>query len=102
MLFFSHHVYSRIPYVLGGGKPLTVIFLFRDPSNAPLGIEADESGRRSVPYELVLATDHSYFVLSPEERELSLEISRVTVLGLAVLAEEPKSSELPSSTNDSN
>ncbi len=45
----------------------------------------DESAKRSVPYKLLLATDKSYVVVSPSDKERSVEISRDSVAGMVVL-----------------
>ncbi|HUM05852.1 MAG TPA: hypothetical protein VLT90_10360, partial [Terriglobales bacterium] len=44
------------------------------------------SAKRSVPYKLLLATDKYFVVVSPSDKERSVEISRDSVAGMVVLA----------------
>ena len=77
-------VYPLIPYGLGGGKPRTVV-LMPGKEGLPTGIARDSSSGRSVPYKLLIVTDHSYVVISPAQNEESIEINRDAVLGVVVL-----------------
>ncbi len=84
-LWFGARVYPLIPFSLGGGRPLTVVF-FEGEKKMPEEIRrSSESAKRSVPYRLLLATDKYYVVLSPSDKERSLEISRESVGGIVVL-----------------
>lgn len=84
-LWFSARIYPLIPFSLGGGKPLTVVF-FEGEKRMPEELrKADQSARRSAPYKLLFATDRYFVVLSPSEKERSIEISRDSVSGMVVL-----------------
>ena len=91
-LWFSVRVYPLIPFSLGGGRPLTVAFM-ESEKKFPDGIKPDTSTtNRSIPYNLLAATDKYYVVISPNINEKSIEVSRESVAGIIVLAEsrEPK------------
>jgi MFS family permease len=84
VLWFSVRVYPLIPFSLGGGRPLTVAFIASERP-LPEGIVKDGSSQRSVPYKLLMETDKSYVVLSPEHNEESIEFARDSVDGMVVL-----------------
>ena len=85
-LWFSARIYPLIPFSLGGGKPLTVAF-FEGEKKMPDEIQRpDPSAKRSIPYKLLLATDKYFVVLSPSDKERSVEISRDSVAGMIVLS----------------
>jgi hypothetical protein len=86
LVWFAVRIYPLIPSSLGGGRPLTVVFV-EGEKTFPGGISADAGLKRSVPYRLLVATDKSYFVLSPDRNEQSIEVSRESVAGMIVLAE---------------
>ncbi|HLV96123.1 MAG TPA: hypothetical protein VKS44_13100 [Candidatus Acidoferrales bacterium] len=87
VLWFSVRVYPLIPFSLGGGRPLTVAFMASE-KKFPDGIKADTSTtNRSIPYGLLVATDKSYVVMSPNQNEKSIEVSRDSVAGIVVLQE---------------
>jgi hypothetical protein len=84
-LWFAVRIYPLIPFSLGGGKPLTIAFV-EGEKRMPDEIErAGPSGKRSVPYKLLLSTDKFYVVVSPSPKERSLEVSRDSVAGIVVL-----------------
>jgi hypothetical protein len=84
-LWFSVRVYPLIPFSLGGGRPLTVVFI-EGEKRMPDEIErTNRSAKRSIPYKLLLSTDRYYVVVSPSPKERSMEISRDTVAGMVVL-----------------
>ncbi len=84
-VWFSVRIYPLIPFSLGGGRPLTVEF-FEGEKRMPDEIKRnDQSTKRSIPYKLLLATDKSYVVVSPSDKERSVEISRDSVAGMVVL-----------------
>jgi hypothetical protein len=84
-LWFSVRIYSLIPFSLGGGRPLTVVFI-EGEKEMPDAIErTDRSAKRSIPYKLLLSTDRYYVVVSPSPKERSVEISRDSVAGMVVL-----------------
>lgn len=86
--FFAIRVYPVIPYSLGGGKPLTVVFLLGD-KRVP-GVSArDSSSRVSLPYKLLASTDKSFFILSSDSAQESIEFNRDAVVGVVVLREPP-------------
>jgi hypothetical protein len=87
VLWFSVRIYPLIPFSLGGGRPLTIVFL-EGEKKLPEGIKTDTSSKRSIPYKLLVATEKLYVVLSPERDEKSIEVSRDAVAGIVVL-EEP-------------
>lgn len=85
-VWFSARLYPLIPFSLGGGKPLTVVF-FEGEKKMPDEIrKADPSAKRSVPYKLLLATDKYFVVVSPSDKERALQISRDSVAGIVVLS----------------
>jgi hypothetical protein len=85
-VWFSVRIYPLIPFSLGGGEPLTVAF-FEGEKKMPDEIQKPvPSAKRSVPYKLLLATDKYYVVVSPSDKEQSLEINRDSVAGMIVLA----------------
>lgn len=84
-LWFSVRIYPLIPFSLGGGRPLTVVFI-EGEKKMPDEIEkTDRSAKRSIPYKLLISTDRYYVVVSPSPKERSLEISRDVVAGMVVL-----------------
>jgi hypothetical protein len=85
-VFFAGSFYPMIPASLGGGKPRTIVFI-PAKGGLPVGIIAADASGRSVPYDLLTATDKSYFVVSPVPNEESIEISRESVQGIVVLKE---------------
>jgi hypothetical protein len=85
-LWFSARIYPLIPFSLGGGKPLTVAF-FEGERKMPDEIQRpDPFAKRSIPYKLLLATDKYFVVMSPSDKERSVEISRDSVAGMVVLS----------------
>jgi hypothetical protein len=85
-LWFSARIYPLIPFPLGGGKPLTVAF-FEGEKKMPEEIQRlDPSAKRSIPYKLLMATDKYFIVVSPSDKERSVEISRDSVAGMIVLS----------------
>ncbi len=92
--YFAVHVYPLIPYSLGGGKPLTAIFLLKAQEKDSLPVIRDGCTSRSVPYKLLLTTDRTFVVLSPDEQGQSIEFNRDAVAGMVVLKDsEAKSQE---------
>jgi hypothetical protein len=84
-VWFSVRVYPLIPFSLGGGAPLTVVFI-EGERKMPQEIQRPDPGaKRSIPYKLLLSTDRYYIVVSPSPDERSLEISREAVAGIVVL-----------------
>lgn len=85
-VWFSVRIYPLIPFSLGGGKPLDVAF-FEGEKKMPEEIQKPNLfSKRSVPYKLLLATDKYFVVVSPSDKERSLEISRDSVAGIVVLS----------------
>jgi len=84
-LWFSARIYPLIPSSLGGGRPLTVAFIEGDKKLPEEIKKPNQSAKRSLPYKLVVATDKYYVVISPDQKERSMEISRESVAGLVVL-----------------
>jgi len=90
VLWFSVNIYPNIPFSMGGGKPLTVVF-FRGDKPMPDEIQkADASGNRSISYQLLLATEKSFVIVLPSDKDGSkkgsIEVSRDSVAGMVVLA----------------
>ncbi len=85
-LWFSVRIYPLIPFSMGGGKPLTVAFLEGEKKMPEEIQKPTPSAKRSVPYKLLLATDKYFVVASPSDKERSLEISRDSVAGIAILS----------------
>ena len=84
-VWFSVRIYPLIPFSLGGGRPLTVVFI-EGEKKMPDEIErANTSAKRSVPYKLLISTDRYYIVMSPSPKERSIEVSRDSVAGIVVL-----------------
>jgi hypothetical protein len=89
VVWFSVRIYPLIPSSLGGGRPLTVAFM-ESEKRFPDGITAAATdANRSIPYELLVATDKYYVVVSPDRNEKSIEVSRDSVAGIVVLKELP-------------
>jgi hypothetical protein len=89
LFWFSAHIYPLIPFSWGGGKPLTVVF-FENEKRLPEAIQAGSISSRSVPYELLAATDKYYVLIGKDPSELSMEISRDSVAGILVLKDRDK------------
>lgn len=85
-LWFSLRVYPLIPFSMGGGKPLTVIFFEGEKKMPDEILKSSPSAKRSVPYKLLLEEDKCFVVVSPSDAAKSLEISRDSVAGMVVLA----------------
>jgi hypothetical protein len=84
-VWFSVRIYPLIPFSLGGGRPITIVFI-EGEKKMPDEIERSApSTKRSVPYKLLLSTDKSYVVVSPSPKERSIEVSRDSVAGIVVL-----------------
>ena len=84
-VWFSARIYPLIPFSLGGGRPLTVVF-FEGDKKMPEEIQRTEGSiKRSIPYKLLLSTDRYYVVVAPSPKERSLEVSRDSVAGMVVL-----------------
>jgi hypothetical protein len=58
--YFSTAIYGGIPSTLGGGKSRTVVFL-PGSSADPNPVILDATGKRSIPYQLILETDSNYY-----------------------------------------
>lgn len=86
VLWFSIQIYPLIPFSLGGGRPLNVVFISSE-KQLPQGIVKDGASGRSIPYRLLMVTDKSYVVLSPIQNEESIEFGRESVQGMIVLRE---------------
>jgi hypothetical protein len=85
--YFSTQIYPLIPYSFGGGKPSKVVFLLRPENRGQVPVVPSGDANRSIPYHMLLATDKTYVVLSPDKGEQSIEFNRDTVLGHVVLRE---------------
>jgi hypothetical protein len=86
MNFFARQIYGGIPFSVGGGAPQPVVFLLKGDSNgSALPLIADQSGRKSVPYQLVLETEKSYAVLSNSSSEAAIVFNRDGVQGYVLL-----------------
>lgn len=84
-VWFSVRVYPLIPFSLGGGRPLTVVFI-EGEKRMPDEIQRENpSAKRSIPYKLLISTEKYYVVVSPSPKERSMEISRDAVAGIVVL-----------------
>jgi hypothetical protein len=93
VFYFARNWYPLIPYSLGGGKPLSVVFLLKtEEGHKELPVVPDSSGHRSIPYKMLLATEKTFVVLSPKKEEQAIEFERDAVLGMVVLngPEEPE------------
>jgi hypothetical protein len=84
-VWFSSRIYPLIPFSLGGGKQLTVVFIEGEKILPNEIQKPDRSAKRSIPYKLLLATDKYYVVVSPVPKEKSVEVSRDAVAGIIVL-----------------
>jgi hypothetical protein len=89
VVWFSLHIYPIIPYSFGGGRPLTVQFIESDKP-MPDSLVRDGKTHRTVPYRLLEATDKSYYVISENQNEQSIEINRESVGGMVVLRDVKK------------
>jgi hypothetical protein len=84
-VWFAARIYPLIPYSFGGGRPLAIVFIEGEKKMPDEIKRADPSGKRSVPYKLLLSTDKYYVVVSPSPKEKSIELSRDSVAGMIVL-----------------
>ena len=84
-VWFAARIYPLIPYSFGGGRPLAIVFIEGEKKMPDEIKRADPSGKRSIPYKLLLSTDKYYVVVSPSPKEKSIELSRDSVAGLIVL-----------------
>jgi len=89
VVWFSLHIYPIIPYSFGGGRPLMVQFIESDKP-LPASLVRDDKTQRTVPYRLLEATDKSYYVISENQSEQSIEINRDSVGGMVVLKDAAK------------
>jgi hypothetical protein len=87
VFFFASRIYQLIPSSVGGGEPMTVVFLIGE-KETPDFLKRDGASSRSVPYKLLTATEKTYVILPSLPGEKSIEFSRDVVLGVVVL-EEP-------------
>lgn len=86
--YFSSKIYPQIPHELGGGRPISVVFLLKSSEGQSLQpLTPDASGRRSIPYKLLIESDNAYIVLSPDAKEFVLRINKDAVNGLTILRE---------------
>jgi len=84
--YFARHLYSEIPFAIGGGKPQTVIFLTkqnRDGETFP--VASGQPNNRSIPCKLILETDSTYAVLSENTSENAIQFNRDAVTGYIIL-----------------
>jgi len=85
--YFVENTYSQIPYAIGGGKPMSVEFLFRSQSDKEVThLVAGPSGNESIPYRLILETTSTYIVASSRAGEQAIQINRDAVAGYIVLS----------------
>jgi hypothetical protein len=85
VLWFSVRVYPLIPFSLGGGGPLAIVFM-EGEKKFPHGIIADTSTpNRSIQYMLLAETDKYYVVVSNNRNEKSIELNKDSVAGIVVL-----------------
>jgi hypothetical protein len=96
--YFATRLYPHIPSALGGGRPLSVIFvLSKDHDAQSVPLQLDPGGNRSIPYRLLVEDERNYFVLSDRDNESSLEIDRSVVLGMIVLKDQSNKSQTSTS-----
>ena len=63
--YFARRWYPFIPYYLGGGKPISVVFLLKtEEGHKELPVVPDSSGERSIPYKMLFETEKTFVVLS--------------------------------------
>ncbi len=86
VLFFAGRIYPLIPYSLGGGRPLTVVFLIGE-QNKPEFLVRDNSGRASIPYKLLATTERTFIIMSRDPHQRSIEFNRDSVSGMVILKE---------------
>jgi hypothetical protein len=84
-VWFSGRIYPLIPLSLGGGRPLTVVFIEGEKKMPDEIQKTDPAAKRSIPYKLLLSTDKYYVVVAPSPKERSIEVSRDAVVGIVVL-----------------
>ena len=58
-VWFSVRIYSLIPFSLGGGGPLTVVFIEVEKKMPDEIEKTDRSAKRSIPYKLLLSTERT-------------------------------------------
>jgi hypothetical protein len=84
--FFAVRIYPLVPYSLGGGKPLTVVFLMGD-RNVSDFLATGKSSHTSAPYKLLATTEKTFVILPTDSNQESIEFNRDAVLGVVVLRE---------------
>jgi hypothetical protein len=84
-VWFSVRICPLIPFSLGGGKSLTIVFIEGEKKMPDEITRATRLLNRSIPYKLLVSTDNSYIVVSQSPKEKSLEIRRDAVAGIIVL-----------------
>jgi hypothetical protein len=78
--YFSRIVYPSIPHAFGDEKPLSVCFI-EGQKPLPNSLVTDGRSHRTIPYQLLDASERSYYVISLK----AIEISRDSVDGVVVL-----------------
>jgi hypothetical protein len=83
---FSRDVYPRIPFSLGGGKTRQVIFwLGANTGAADSFLKRDKSNSGyTIPYELLVESENSLVVISPETGQQTIEFDRKSVGAMMV------------------
>lgn len=89
VFWFATDLYRLIPFSVGGGRPVTVVFTAGE-KDLPDGLVREGTSKRSIPYKLLAMTDKSYVVASPEPGAISFEFNRDAVQGLVVIREGGK------------
>jgi hypothetical protein len=86
---FGTDVYSKIPFVIGGGSTRRVVFWL---SRTPAVTEGHESFLEkqpgtdyTIPYELLNENENSFVVISPRDGQRSIEFDRKAVEAMIVL-----------------
>jgi hypothetical protein len=82
--YFAYRFYSLVPYEFGGGQPLPVVFVLK-ANEAKDVITQDASGKKSIPYGLLMETSDAYFVVSSEKDQRAIELKKDAVEAVVIL-----------------
>jgi hypothetical protein len=82
--YFAYRFYSLVPYEFGGGQPLPVVFVLK-ANEARDAITQDASGKKSIPYGLLMETSDAYFVVSSEKDQRAIELKKDAVEAVVIL-----------------
>jgi hypothetical protein len=82
--YFAINVYPLIPQEVGGGKPERVIFEYDNSLAGTLPLKQNKESKYTIPYKLLLNTDNSYIILSPDKNHNVIEIKKNLISAIIV------------------